>query len=166
MSSRQQRRRARTFTYKTGLCEGTSVMTSEGALPVEYLIAGDRIVTASGLRILRHVSARALRDCPIEVRRNALGPGRPAADMLLAPDQPVHLANWRSHRLYGADSVAVPVSRLHDGTHITWGEHPGELLVYDLELESAQVIYAEGMEVMSATPPLSAANTTAEIAAG
>ncbi len=173
MSSRPDQRKpgkrapVRHFIYKTGLCEGTHVMTSEGALPVEYLVAGDRIVTPAGLRTLRHVSARPLRDCPIEVRRGALGPGRPAADMFLAPDQPVRLADWRSHKLYGADSPSVPVSRLQDGEHITWGEHPGEMLVYDLELESEQVIYAEGMEVMSAAlpTPTPAANATAKIAA-
>ena len=169
MSSRPKQHKAaarpavRHFIYKTGLCEGTHVMTSEGALPVEYLAAGDRIKTPKGLRTLRHVSARPLRDCPIEVRRGALGPGRPAQDMWLAPDQPVRLADWRSHKLFGADTPAVPVSRLQDGEHITWGEHPGEMLVYDLELESEQVIYAEGMEVMSAALPAPiAANIAAE----
>jgi Hint domain len=152
-----QRPGVRRFIYKTGLCEGTNIMTTEGNLPVEYLHAGDRLITDRGLRTIRHINARALTDCPIEVRRGALGPGRPAQDMYLAPDQLVHLADWRSHRYYGADQRAVPVSRLHDGTHITWGEHPGDLLVYDLELEGEQVIFAEGMQVMSARLPTPAA---------
>ncbi len=153
----------RRFIYKTGLCEGTNVKTTEGNLPVEYLATGDRVVTATGVHRIRHISTRPLTDCPIEVRRGALGPNRPEQDMLLAPDQFVRLADWRSHKLYGADSAAVPVSRLQDGEHITWGEHPGELLVYDLELESEQVIFAEGMQVMSAPPPAQpAANIAAE----
>ena len=32
---------ARRFIYKTGLCEGTHVMTLQGSLPVEYLVGGD-----------------------------------------------------------------------------------------------------------------------------
>ena len=39
---------ARRFIYKTGLCEGTHVMTLQGSLPVEYLVGGDRVVTRNG----------------------------------------------------------------------------------------------------------------------
>ena len=169
MSSRTSGRKigqkpgVRQFIYKTGLCEGTHVLTTEGNLPVEYLMAGDRVVTPTGTREIRHISARCLTDCPIEVRRGALGPGRPETNMYMAPDQPVHLADWRSHKLYGADIPTVPVSLLHDGQYIRWGEHPGELLVYDLELENEEVIFAEGMKVVSAVLPVpEAANIAAE----
>ncbi len=144
---------ARRFTYKTGLCEGTHVMTLQGSLPVEYLVGGDRVVTRNSARTLRHVACRALTDCPISVRRGALGPGRPTADMYLAPDQGVQLRDWRARVLCGSDQLAVPVSRLCDGKHIVRGEHPGELRVYELEFTHEQVIYAEGAEVMSATLP-------------
>ena len=153
---------AQRFNYKTGLCEGTQVMTLDGNLPVEYLAAGDRVVTRNGTRTLRHVARRALTDCPVLVRRSALGPGRPAADMYLAPDQGVHLRDWRARVLYGSDQPAVPVSRLRDGEHIVWGEHPSEIHVYDLEFSQAQVIYAEGVEVMSAALPESADPVPAE----
>jgi hypothetical protein len=161
-----QKAGVRRFIYKTGLCEGTNIATREGNLPVEYLTTDDWVKTPSGIHRIRHISTRPLTDCPIEVRRDALGPGRPAHDLYLAPDQPVRLSDWRSHKLFGADRPAVPVSRLEDGQNIQWGEHPGELLVYDLELESEQVIYAEGMQVMSATLPLPvAANVAANVAA-
>ena len=62
---------------KTGLCEGTQVMTLHGNLPVKYLVADDRMITRNGARTLRHVACRALTDCPILVRSGALGPGRP-----------------------------------------------------------------------------------------
>ncbi len=65
----------------------------------------------------------------------------------------MHLRDWRTRVFCGSDQVAVPVSRLHDGQHIVWGEHPGELRVYELEFTHEQVIYAEGVEVMSATLP-------------
>ena len=141
------------YIYKPGLCEGTQVMTLDGNLPVEYLAAGDRVVTRNGARTLRHVARRALTDCPILVRRGALGPGRPAADMYLAPDQGVHLRDWRARVLCGSDQRAVPVSRLRDGKHIVWGAQPREMRVYELEFTHQQVIYAEGVEVMSATLP-------------
>ena len=76
--------------------------------------------------------------------------------MYLAPDQGVHLRDWRARMLCGSDQLAVPVSQLHDGKHIVWGEYPGELRVFELEFSHAQVIYAEGVEIMSATLPVPA----------
>lgn len=43
-------------TAACGLPIGTTILTLEGALPVEYLCAGDRIVTRAGMRILRQLS--------------------------------------------------------------------------------------------------------------
>ena len=143
----------RRFPYKTGLCEGTQVMTLDVNLPVEYLCEGDMIVTRSGARALRRITAKPLKDCPILVLRSSLGPGRPARDMYLAPDQAVHLPDWRGKVLYGSDQRSVPLARLVDDDFIQWAEHPGELLVYDLEFLAQQVFYAEGLEVMSAASP-------------
>ncbi|MGV6812438.1 MAG: hypothetical protein ACWA47_09340 [Brevirhabdus sp.] len=41
------------------LALGTIVYTLDGALPVEYLTAGDRIVTRAGARVLRDLSGSA-----------------------------------------------------------------------------------------------------------
>lgn len=144
---------ARRFIYKTGLCEGTHVMTMEGNLPVEYLVTGDRVITKTGSRVIQHIAVRALSDCPVQVRRGALGRGRPRQDLYLAPDQHVHLRDWRAKTWCGSDQIAVPVSRLRDGDSIFWGEHPGRLNVYELELDEQDIIYADGMEVMSAALP-------------
>lgn len=38
-----------------GLPMGTEIMTAEGILPVEYLEPGDRIITRSGMRMLRNI---------------------------------------------------------------------------------------------------------------
>ncbi len=40
-----------------GLAPGTIIFTLEGALPVEYLSPGDRIITRAGMRVLRALSA-------------------------------------------------------------------------------------------------------------
>ena len=144
----------RQYPYKTGLCEGTHVMTLDGNLPVEYLCEGDMVITRSGARALRRITAKPLKDCPILVLRSALGPNRPSRDMYLAPDQAVHLQDWRGKVQYGSDQRAVPLARLVDHNFIQWAEHPGELLVYELEFLTQQVFYAEGLEVMSTASPL------------
>ncbi|MBU2868442.1 Hint domain-containing protein [Pacificibacter marinus] len=47
--------------YEDGIALGTHVLTADGTLPVEYLEAGDRIVTRSGLRTLRGIDTPAPR---------------------------------------------------------------------------------------------------------
>ena len=46
-------------TYADGLAQGTLVLTADGNLPVEYLEAGDRIITRAGMRVLRSVDTPA-----------------------------------------------------------------------------------------------------------
>jgi len=48
------------------LALGTIVYTLDGALPVEYLNAGDRIVTRAGARVLRDLTGNA--DCGFSLR--------------------------------------------------------------------------------------------------
>ncbi len=38
-----------------GIAPGTIIYTLDGALPVEYLSEGDRIITRAGMRILRAI---------------------------------------------------------------------------------------------------------------
>lgn len=44
---------------RAGLPTGTVVLTADGALPVEYLSPGDRIVTRAGMRVLRDIDTPA-----------------------------------------------------------------------------------------------------------
>jgi len=45
--------------YSEGLPLGTEVMTADGALPVEYLEPGDRVVTRTGMRRLKTIDTPA-----------------------------------------------------------------------------------------------------------
>ena len=45
--------------YEKGLTLGTLVLTADGMLPVEYLHAGDRIITRAGMRTLRTLETPA-----------------------------------------------------------------------------------------------------------
>ncbi len=42
-----------------GLASGTIIYTTEGALPVEFLIPGDRVITRAGARVLQGVVIKA-----------------------------------------------------------------------------------------------------------
>ncbi len=42
--------------HTPAIATGTIIYTLDGALPVEYLAPGDRIITRAGMRVLRGIS--------------------------------------------------------------------------------------------------------------
>lgn len=129
---------------------GTAILTLAGALPVEALYPGDRVITrdagAQGLlEIRRHAPPHDLRF--VHVSRDALG-GKPTRDLLLPATQPVLLRDWRAQALFGTPAAKVPVSRLVDGEHLRWSEDRPEALL-TLRFAREHVLYADGLEVMS-----------------
>jgi Hint domain len=142
------------FAPVTGMCAGTSIMTLEGILPVEYLSKGDRIVTrdAGAIRLVDvTVTAHACR--PIRVAADTLGIGRPVSDTLLAPGQRVLVRDWRARTLFGRDQALVPIARLVDGNYVTRCAELMDLRLYTLHFENNQVVYANGIEVAAALRP-------------
>jgi len=47
--------------FHKGLSAGTEVLTADGALPIEFLSPGDRVITRSGMKVLRGVDTPAPR---------------------------------------------------------------------------------------------------------
>lgn len=131
-----------------GLLLGTHVRTFEGILPVEYLAPGDRIVTRTGAATLVSMSSTLRKVARIvRIRAGALGYHRPEADLLLAPGQAVLIRDWRARALYDdAAAAAVPAARLADGVFIRT-EILATARFFTLRFETAQVIYAEGVEL-------------------
>lgn len=91
-----------------GLATGTNVMTLDGAIPVEFLSPGDRIITRSGMRRLVRLEAADFDDlCPCRISAAALGHDRPEADVELGPATPMHIRDWRAAALYGRNTAQV-----------------------------------------------------------
>jgi hypothetical protein len=111
---RVQRRRAGAL---TGLGAGTPVLTLDGEIPVEHLTEGDRVVTRSGARRLRRITARLV-EGGFRVSPHRLGQGRPEAAVVLGPRQKILLRDWRARALAGGDTALMPVARLADGDYI------------------------------------------------
>lgn len=132
----------------TGLAMGTSVLTLQGALPVEYLSVGDRVITRSGARVLRSVEVSVIRDADVvTVAPGALGHDRPGAPLCLPAGQPVLLRDWRAQAIYGAREVAVPAARLVDGEFLRAGR-VAELRLFRLVFDAVETVYADGVEVV------------------
>ena len=130
-----------------GLAQGTSVLTLDGALPVEYLTLGDRILTRSGVRRLKAVEMTRLAHARmVRISADVLGTGKPEAEVLVVAGQPVLIRDWRAKALYGTAQVLVPAAGLADGEYIR-AEVMREVRVFTLKLDGDAVIYAGGLEL-------------------
>jgi hypothetical protein len=143
-------------TLDHGIAFGTAVLMLDGEIPVEYLTPGDRILTRSGARRLRAVEVTVVRNARvIRISAGTLGVDRPGDDMIVSPDQPILIRDWRAKALYGAATAMVPAARLADGEYIR-AEVLDEVRFYTLRLDADEVIYAGGLELACAAEPVTA----------
>lgn len=128
-------------------CPGTLIRTDRGEVTIETLAIGDRVITAAGavrpikwighryMDLARHPAPR--RAQPIRVRANAFAPGRPARDLCLSPEHAIL-----------RDGLLVPVRLLVNGASIQ-RENRRSVIYYHIELETHDILLAEGLEVES-----------------
>ena len=129
-----------------GIAAGTEVLTLDGALPVEFLGPGDRIVTRAGARVLRRLRVAQAPGPAIRIDTGSFGKGRPEGAVILGPATGILLRDWRALALYGKAQAIVPAARLVDGHHVTLlARAPAPL--FALEFDAAEVIYAGGLEL-------------------
>lgn len=131
-----------------GLAEGTMVMTARGAVAVQDLSVGDRIITRDrGMQVLRAVTQHRLDALALfRILPDTLGAGRPEAETLVAPGQHLYLRDWRAQALFGADAALVPAWRLADG-HFVAEQAPAPVVIHELHFDHEHVIYANGLEL-------------------
>ncbi len=137
----------------SGLPMGTTVYTLAGALAVEALYPGDRVITRDAgaqtlLDIRRHIVPPEMR--MVKVTGNALG-GKPTQDTVLPGEQRVLIRDWRAQALYGTPTARVPLSRLVDGEYLRWTDDRPEAVI-SLHFAHPYIIYANGLELFSADP--------------
>ena len=126
---------------------GTLIRTPDGAVRVEHLRPGARVLTHRGeaAEIVwtghRAVDCRHHPDpgtvCPVRIRAGAFGPGLPSRDLLLSPDHAVF-----------AEDVLIPVRHLINGGTIRQLVPP-EVTYHHIELPAHDVILAEDLPVES-----------------
>lgn len=129
---------------------GTPVLTLDGEMPVEFLSPGDRIITRTGVCRLVAVEVRVVQNARvIRIGQGMLGHERPEIDMIVSPDQPILIRDWRAQAMYGAALAMIPAARLADGEYIR-DEVLDEVRLYSLHLADDAVIYANGLELACA----------------
>jgi len=136
----------------TGFLEGTVIRTAEGDRPVEYLLAGDRIVTRdNGIRELRGTST--LVACDIDVitfmPAGEAGTQTPVEPLLVVPAmQQVAVDDWRARVIYEQSSLATPAGSLVDGLRIK-RETRKLVRLFRLHFDSPQLVISNGFALAS-----------------
>lgn len=142
---------------------GTFVLTPNGAIKIDNLEAGDRVITRDrGVQAIRWIGATTMpgayaaankRLRPVLIRKDALGPNQPERDMRVSRQHRVLVRDWRADVMFGEpDGVLVPAFALcNDSTIIE--ERPKEDVTYiHMVFDNHEVIYADGIETESFHP--------------
>ena len=145
-------RRLRSSEPCNALVAGTVVLTLDGALPVEHLAPGDRVITRdSGTAVLARVVCDNRRTDLVAIRAGTLGTRRPDRNMVLPAGQDVLLRDWRARLLFGASRALVPADRLADGLFVRKiGRH--DVALVELRFDAPHILYGDGLELAAAHP--------------
>lgn len=151
-----------TITLLICLAGGTLVDTQDGRRAVETLKPGDRVKTLdAGFQTLRWAGSRRIGAAelqanpelkPIQIRKDALGPGRPFRDLRVSPQHRVLLRDWRAQMLFGEDEVLAPAKALLNDSTILVDHRAEEVTYHHLLFASHQIIVTDGAETESFYP--------------
>ncbi|WBU53206.1 Hint domain-containing protein [Paracoccus sp. SCSIO 75233] len=133
---------------------GTLIGTDAGERPVETLRKGDLVRTLhSGLQPIRWIGRRRLTSAdlakqpklrPILIRKDALGSGVPATDLIVSPQHRMLVSSTIVHRVFGENVVLVSAKQLLplDGVSVIEDEHPVEY--WHFLCDDHQIVTANG----------------------
>jgi len=137
---------------------GTLIDTAGGPKPVEDLLAGDLVVTDTGLLPIAWVGSRthslgelALnpRLVPITIAANAFGPGIPSAPLSLSPDHRVVLEGAEVELAMGAPRTFCAAKFLTGRPGVTQALPDADVEYFHILLSSHRILTANGLECES-----------------
>ena len=135
--------------HTMGLNEGAIVLTLDGEMPVQFLSAGDRVITRdSGMATVKSVTMRKVQTDAVQIAAGSLGHTGPERDVTVDAGQMLLIRDWRAEALTGAKQALIAASRLVDGEFVTL-ERGVELTIFELEFDAPHVLYVDGLEVSS-----------------
>ncbi len=124
-------------------CRGTLIRTARGDVAVEDLAIGDEVVTLGGsAKPVRWLGQRCYDGrfisgqrhmLPVRIRAGALGDGLPRRDLHVSPEHAMFL-----------DGLLIPAGALVNGVSITQPSRVEAVHYFHVELETHEVILAEG----------------------
>jgi len=133
---------------------GTRIETQYGPQPIETLVPGDLVKSASGRLIpLRWVGRRKLtlselllypQLCPIRITAGAMGNGLPVSDLLVSRQHRMLVSSPITLRMFGSDEVLIAAIKLTELPGIYADETVHEVEYIHLLFDQHEVILAEG----------------------
>lgn len=143
-------------------CQSTTLMTVEGEQPVDWLRAGDRVMTRdhgfqkivwTGRTI---VPADELNETPelqpIRIAANSIDAQTPTRDLLLSPKHRVLLRSPQIELLFAADEVIAPIKAFENGDDIAQVNPQHSICYFHILFNNHEVVQAEGLWVESFIP--------------
>lgn len=159
-----ERRDRRAATTGGVICftPGTRIATPYGALPVEDLREGDKVLTKdNGPQAVCWAGARRMSGArlytmpelrPIRIRAGAFGIDRPDDELLVSPEHRMLVKGPAAQALYNTPEVLVRARDLVNGASVVQDLRLREVTYVHLLLPSHQVIWANGVETESFHP--------------
>jgi VCBS repeat-containing protein len=128
-------------------CRGTLIAAEQGNVPVERLAIGDEVMTASGaLRPIKWIGTRSYSGrfivgskdiLPVCFKAGSLGEGLPQRDLWISPHHAMYFENE-------SGGVLIEARDLLNGVSIVQAEYVEKVEYFHIELETHDVIIAEG----------------------
>jgi hypothetical protein len=145
-----------------GFGPGTLIITDQGEVPVEWLAAGDRVLTRDdGHQPLVRVERRRLapahfrqhpEDCPVRVPAGMLAPCAPERDLQVSGHHRVLVRAMNARHSSGQTELLAPA---HAWADLGLAENvvPQEIYTFThLFCDAHQIIHAQGTWVQSSSP--------------
>ncbi|MEP2921685.1 MAG: Hint domain-containing protein [Sulfitobacter sp.] len=134
----------------TGLLQGTTLLTLDGEMPVEFVSVGDKVITRdSGISRIQHIQRSTRLVHSIALAAGSLGHTRPERDVTLAGDQMCLVRDWRAQAMFSADRALVAARTLVDGEFIRDLGMQEQTLI-QIFCDAPHILYADGLEVSTA----------------
>ena len=139
-------------------CRGTRIATPRGEQRVEQLRIGDRVMTRSGVaRPIKWIGRRSFAGrfilgrkdiLPVCIKAGALGDAIPRRDLWISPHHAMFFADMFFADVFfaedGASGALIEARDLVNGKSIVQAEHADKVEYFHIELETHDVIIAEG----------------------
>ncbi|PRY75035.1 Hint domain-containing protein [Yoonia maritima] len=133
---------------------GTKISSCEGAIEIEKLRVGQKIVTlAAGAAKIRWIGVIKLSRAdlaanpklrPVRIRAGALGKELPKQDLLVSRQHRILFSSKVAERMFGLRDVLIPAVRLTNLPDIFIDETIDSISYYHILCDDHQVVFAEG----------------------
>lgn len=150
--------------YASPICltSGALIDTPNGARRIETLAIGDKVLTvdhgAQPIRWIGCITVGAARLAaepafrPVRLRRGALAPGLPRADMLVSQQHRILIRGSRAELLFGEAEVLVAARHLINDHGIELARDVRDVTYFHLLFDAHEIITADGIETESFLP--------------